>query len=137
VWSSWSCDKQGAWYAASDIPTGQRAALVPLAAEEQLARAADRFLKTLAEYAPSMPPELSIPMSPRVSIFSPRYFGTGVAFAQTSMLDRGMSQAQTQILARDLPPGGYVAIVERPAEIVTGMDGLLESQSTHVIHGRW
>jgi hypothetical protein len=30
-----------------------------------------------------------------------------------------------------------VAAVDRPAEIETGIDGLTESQSSHVIFGRW
>lgn len=131
-------DKQGAWHAASNLAAGEPGQLALLADEAALEPVASRFLKTLGANNPSMPAGLTAYGSSN----SWRWFGASYMTSQKtyglqSLLEQCISQVRTQILARELPPGSYVAIVERPAEVIVGIDNPVETQSTHVIQGRW
>jgi len=54
-----------------------------------------------------------------------------------SLLESELAHIAKQITDQSLQPRTFVAIVDRPADVVVGMDGLIESQSLHVIVGQW
>jgi hypothetical protein len=57
--------------------------------------------------------------------------------SSTSLLEVELAGVRAMLSSATFEPRTYVAIVERPVEIVVGMDGLTESQSLHVILGTW
>ncbi len=62
---------------------------------------------------------------------------TDGADSSSSLLEVEFARVLGAVRQRQLEPQSYIALVERPADVMLGMDGLLESESTHVIHGTW
>ena len=58
-------------------------------------------------------------------------------FNSPGLLDLGIAEAFQEVGSRLREPRTYVAVVERPPDVVVGMDGLMESESLHVIFGNW
>jgi hypothetical protein len=54
-----------------------------------------------------------------------------------SLLERELDHVASVILSKSLEPRSYIAIVDHPAEVVYGLEGLVESESLHVIFGTW
>jgi hypothetical protein len=102
-----------------------------------------KFSGALAQNAPAFPGTMSPFDSPSGGIFMfgrrRWYLGNQQTSVDTvqSRLEMELAALRAAILSQSLPPGTYVAIVERPAEIEAGLDGLTESQSLHVICGTW
>lgn len=67
----------------------------------------------------------------------PYWYGQQVSVdSASSRLESELARIKSEVLSLSLPPGTYVAIVERPPGVEAGTDGLTESQSLHVIYGR-
>ena len=55
----------------------------------------------------------------------------------SSLLEQELALAASAILSKSLEPRSYIAIIDHPAEVVYGLEGLVESESLHVIFGTW
>jgi len=134
------CDEAGAWHSAGDVGIDAQAKLVPLASEEEAQAAVKRFVQVFDEHAPAFPDAMSAYGARETWL----WFGRSYRYNQNvsidptvNVLDGGLARVRVDVLARALAPRSYVAIVEQPESIVTGTDGLTETQSLHVIRGVW
>jgi hypothetical protein len=113
---------------------------VPLASDEEAKAAGGRMLLVFKEFAPAFPDAMSAYGGRENWLWFGRSYGNyqNVSIDPTvNVLDAGLARVRAEILAHALAPRSYVAIVEHPAWIVTGTDGLTETQSLHVIQGIW
>ena len=55
----------------------------------------------------------------------------------SSLLEIELGQIATSVAGNNLKPRTYVAIVDHPPDVIVGMEGLIETQSLHVIFGVW
>lgn len=135
------CDAAGKLHHGSGIDANERTTLAALESEEQIAAALVEFSKALSQNAPALPDAVTSVGSTRMffSTFrrSSRYPQNAAVATSESLLEVELARVELDVVSRNLEPRSYVAIVERPAEICVGTDGLTESQSLHVIRGRW
>jgi hypothetical protein len=106
---------------------------------EELVRRAGR---AVSQHGPGYPGTISA-FDTRASWLFPtsarRFFMNqgGGADTTRSQLEVELAEIRSAIMAQALEPGTYVAVVDRPAEVEAGIGDLTESQSLHVICGRW
>jgi hypothetical protein len=145
------CDEEGKLLFAAEpdglevsglgLESGKQAMLNRCATQEAETAATLSFLKRFDQHAPAAP----VGMDPYGSQNAWRWFGSrrmtygsqkqfGVA---KTGLEFRLDELRTTISAGTLEPRSYVAIVERPESVSAGLDDLSETESTHVIHGRW
>ncbi len=135
------CDERGRLLVGGAIDAGQQGSLAERDSEDQRAAAVVEFLKVFDKHAPALPPA----MDPYASQGALRWFGMRPAVlggqkqfgGSAGGVELRLKELRTTISSLALEPRTYVAIVDRPAEVVVGLDELLESQSTHVILGQW
>jgi hypothetical protein len=134
------CDENGKLCSAKSIDPGKQTMLRELSTEEDKTAETLEFLKLFDRHAPAAPGE----MDPYASQNSWRFFGMArlnyrvqpqVGFK--GGLEGRLAELRTKISAGDLAPRSYIAIVDRPSEVVAGMDGFTETQSTNIIEGLW
>jgi hypothetical protein len=136
-------DENGGWHQAHDVAAGEQAALELLPDEEQRAVALESFGKVLKVNAPSLPPGMDISESENWFLFGNRYRAMSYAYGMNSVdprdnrLEHEFSRLRIEVVQQTLPKRTYVAIVDRPATVNAGLDGLIESQGMHVIQGTW
>ncbi|MEX0678633.1 MAG: hypothetical protein WD063_16250 [Pirellulales bacterium] len=136
------CDASGKLHHGNGIKADEQAALAALVTEAQIAAALVEFLKALSQNAPGLP-DAMLGVGSSESWFFPRarrmnrYFQNATVETSHSLLEQELAQIKIDVASRNLRPRSYLAIVERPAEIAAGTDGLTETQSLHVIRGIW
>jgi hypothetical protein len=84
------------------------------------------------EVVPSAPADFFFGARRRSS-YSQKYSNASSA----SLLESALRDARASIRSGDLARRTYLAIVDRPPEVVVGLDGPHETQSLHVIRGKW
>ncbi|REK08936.1 MAG: hypothetical protein DWQ37_18900 [Planctomycetota bacterium] len=135
------CDPGGNYHHTGSFPDGERATLTALKNEQALEEALTKFSLDLSKHAPELPEAMLGSTSPDdvgTFFFGRRYYGQEAAILpDDSLLEHGLAETRAAVRSRSLGPRTYVAIVDRPQEIVTGVDGLVETQSLHVILGTW
>ncbi len=75
--------------------------------------------------------------SPTVAMRNAMRGNAGTADVSTSLLEVQLKRAYEAIQSGKLAPRAYLAIVERPADVVGGVENFVETQSLHVISGAW
>jgi hypothetical protein len=55
----------------------------------------------------------------------------------TSLLEVSLRKAAEDMSSQTFEPRTYIAVVDRPAEVVIGIERAVETQSLHVIFARW
>ncbi len=132
------CAANGELYVGRDIAPAKAARLVHLADEENAERECTKIYEMLRFDAPQAPPD-ALSNSPGAFFGGrrARYYPSSSVDATQSLLESSLRRVSTNILAREFEPRTYMAIVQRPGEIVVGVDSPLETQSLHVIVGRW
>ena len=134
------CDESGVFFTGSNIAPGAQAQLTH--AEPPLAKPSG-FVAELKRHPTLFPGNGVDGSSSSRGLFGPpsyRYswqINNNYHSTNTSLLEREMTNANGAAIQQTLKPRSYLAIVERPDHILTGMDGLIESQSVHVISGTW
>lgn len=136
-------DHQGASYFAQDIAPGAVATLVPFGPPTSGTSA--EFGEMMAAFradTPATPAQiaaLGFDAFGRRRSRRARYFnGSNTNLASTtSLLEISLRQISATAPFGGLPPGSYVAVVDRPPEIEAGFDQPTESQGLHVIRGTW
>ncbi len=134
-------DAEGQFHFEGPIPAGKTIRSHALASGEATDAAGLKVKTALLRNQPTLPSQ--VPSGSKGGIFPARpvRFAFRNAGPQTgtssSILERELDQASSAILSKSLPPRTYVAIVDHPTEVTYGLDGLVESQSVHVILGTW
>jgi hypothetical protein len=136
------CDEGGKLHRGEQIAPDEQKALDWLATADQIAAAAEKFLRELSENRPALPDTMiGTGSTDRWFFFigrrSHRYHPSASVETSESLLEAELARIAAEVASRSLKPRSYVAIVERPEEIAVGADGLTETQSLHVIEGRW
>jgi hypothetical protein len=132
-------DEDGGWHQAADVGAGERMALEALSAELLRNTAATRFGKLLSAHAPAPPEGMDFSGNDQWLWFGRAYtnYQSSGVDPTGSRLERNLDRLRAEILQHVLAPRSYVAIVDHPAEVITGLEGLTETQSLHVIQGTW
>jgi hypothetical protein len=135
------CDAAGQLHHGGEIAPGKPSALQPVGGSADVNALLLKFSRAISRDAPALPGTMSVFDSSSRWFFSSRrmnwqYGQQSSADTSTSLLETELARIKSAVMSQRLEPGTYVAIVERPAEIETGTDGLTESQSLHVICGR-
>jgi hypothetical protein len=136
----WVCDEQGQIYVGKDIADRARQRLQTLEAAEADGTSPN-LLKQLRANTPEFPSDL--PPSSSFNLFGRRRVRfayqsqNASASPATSLLETSLASTLDAIVNRALEPRTYVALVSRPAGVVIGVEGTVETQSSHVILGRW
>jgi hypothetical protein len=135
------CDGAGKLHLGEKLADGATATLAPIDGRADIDAVLLTFSLALSRHAPAFPNTISAFDS--TGWFFPArrrhwyYNQQSSADTTRSLLERELARIKAAVLSQTLEPGTYVAIVARPPEIETGTDGLTESQSLHVICGRW
>ncbi len=133
-------DDAGLWHRASNIDRDGQAKLVPLESGAEAESVRRQFSQAVGVNEPAFPDAMNAYGARENWLsFGPRnyFYGNISIITSESALEVGLVRLKTDIGSGSLAPRSYVAIVDRPEEIATGMDGLTETQSLHVIHGTW
>ncbi len=139
------CDDQGRLHVGADLAPRGQVALQLLETDEAKKAAATKIMHALNQNLPVPPREMESELSATTGGFFPqirraramyRYNGD-FQDSSNSLLESELTRMAKLAIDQSLPPRTYLAIVERPADVVVGMDGLIESQSLHVIFGQW
>jgi hypothetical protein len=139
------CDANGAYFTLSDLAASARANLKLIENDGKSPKNSGRdFVAELLRHPTRYPGDAAADATSSTRGFfgSSRYryawrgnpddHGTN-----SSLLEQELGKASGDVSRQLLKPRSYLAIVERPDDIVTGMDGLIETQSVHVISGTW
>jgi hypothetical protein len=136
------CDEAGKLHAGKQIEVADQVALQPLDAEGAQRIAMLEVLGAVSR-DPLLFPAQMAPTRQRGFFASIRSAGMpwrnreDSLDSSSSLLEVELANVRTMLASETFQPRSYVAVVERPAEIVVGTDGLTESQSLHVIQGSW
>jgi hypothetical protein len=139
------CDDQGRLHAGADLAPRGQAALQLLETDVAKKDAARKIFLALNQNVPAPPREMESELSANTGGFFPQIrraramyrFNGDFQESGNSLLESELAHIAKQITDQSLQPRTFVAIVDRPADVVVGMDGLIESQSLHVIVGQW
>jgi len=135
------CDSAGQLHHALRLRAGQTAALLPLVIENEKQATLLAFARRLLSEDPLSPAEQalgqrSIRYQMLDKLAAPDHAPAG-APQYAPDLESQFQRLATMAATGQLTPGSYIAIVARPAEVPAGIDGAIEKQSMHVIHGTW
>ena len=124
-------DSAGGMHFARDIEQGKGLPLQALDSETNSAEAIAEVQQVLGEHTPELPPDAP-DESAGWFVNRQMYSTSGKAYLNDGLLETSLRRC-----VDDLQPASYVAIVERPADLETGVENVIETQSLHVIVGRW
>ncbi len=130
--------RSGEWYAAQDLAHGESVRVE----SQDLSQIHPELRKLLAAQVLDLPPEMS-DSSEGFGIFgsSYRYYGGAQWGSEwsTSMLERTLAalRGDAQSLQAVVPPGGYVAIVDRATMVELGVPRSEDAGSLYVIVGSY
>ncbi len=133
------CDSAGRMHYGRDIGPLDKASLQALDTDVSKATALEKMQRAMNLDAPRLPPQAPSDntrffFGMRINRYS---HGTSDSSPANSLLEDGMRRSIMALNNQSLAARTYLAIVERPPEVNFGMDGLIESESTHVIFGSW
>ncbi len=126
-------------YLGRQLEPGARVSLELLADDVRMEQAALKMLGEARKHPLSQPSAAADSVAKvifGVSSYRP-YQGMSDASSTGSLLESGISFAMDEIGSHLTRPRTYVAIVERPVDVVVGTDDVVERQSLHIIFGEW
>ena len=124
-------DSAGRMHFGKDIEQGKSLSLQALETETASGEAIAELQQVLGQHAPELPPDAT-DESGGWFVNRQMYANSGKAYVSDGLLETSLRRC-----IDDLQPESYVAIVERPADLETGVENVIETQSLHVIVGRW
>jgi hypothetical protein len=128
-------------YFGRDIKAGTRVELQALDSDSKAQQAALDMLGERSRVANAVAGNSATPASRAFFAPNPNYRYQRNAgsyyYNHSSLLTSALDNAFSEIGAHLAQPGTYIAIVDRPADVSAGTDGLSERPSLHVIRGTW
>jgi hypothetical protein len=137
------CEADGRLYHGQAIGPQATAALKLLTGAPDAEEVLRLVGRAVSQHGPGYPGTMSA-FDTRASWLFPtssrRFFGLnqgGGVDSTQSLLEVELAEIRAAVMAQALEPGTYLAVVDRPPEVEPGIVDLTESQSLHVICGRW
>lgn len=135
--------KAGQPYYTKELAAGAQATLAPFVGTTITSEDFGKLNELFRDDALRTPAQLAAlskdPFGMRRSRRGGRYYHRpqGGQSSGTSLLEQALRTTNAMAPFDGLEPGSYMAVVDRPAEVSAGYEGLSESQSLHVIKGIW